>query len=111
MIFNDEQWEVIKQAGPHFRTAKQEYIRNAPQYLTQEIVKVYEEATGKTILNKDSHCSVCVLRIYQQIGKAYFADLEERNKKQNEIENENGCNKKVNAKSNSRNKEKKKRSS
>ena len=110
MIFNDEQWEIIKQAGPHFRTAKQDYIRNIPQFLTNEIVKVYEEATGKTVMNKDSHCSVCVLRIYQQIGKAYFADLEERNKKQNEIENEKGNNNKKNAEANDGNEKKKKRS-
>lgn len=110
MIFNDEQWEIIKQAGPHFRTAKQEYIRNAPQFLTNEIVRVYEEATGKIVLNKDSHCSVCVLHIYQQIGKAYFADLEERNKKQNEIENEKGNDNKKNAETNDGNEKKKKRS-
>jgi hypothetical protein len=111
MIFNDEQWEVIKQAGPHFRTAKQDYIRNAPQFITNEIVKVYEEATGKTVMNKDSHCSVCVLRIYQQIGKAYFADLEERNKKQNEIENEKGNNNKKNGTPDNGNQKKKKGSS
>lgn len=86
MIFNDEQWEVIKKASPHYKTAKQDYIRNAPQFLTNEIVRVYEEATGKTVLNKDSKCSVCVLRIYQQIGKAYFADLEERNSVENKNE-------------------------
>ena len=78
MIYNEEQWEVIKQASPHFRTARQDYIRNATRQMTQQIVDVYESATGKTIMSKDYKCAVCVLRIYQTIGKTYFSDLAER---------------------------------
>ena len=78
MIFTDEQWSIVKEAGPHFRTARQEYIRNAPMYLTQMLINIYESATGKTLANKDVTCAGCVLRIYQTVGKAYFSDLEER---------------------------------
>lgn len=87
MIYNEEQWEVIKQAGPHFRTARQDYIRNATRQMTQQIVDVYESATGKTVMSKDYKCAVCVLRIYQTIGKTYFSDLAEREElEKNKIE-------------------------
>lgn len=78
MIYSNEQWEVIKQASPHYVTARREYIRNAPRALTQRIIETYEEATGKTIMHKDLNCAVCVLRIYQAVGKTYFSDLAER---------------------------------
>lgn len=78
MIYNEQQWEVIKEASPHFRTARQDYIRNVPRWLTQKIMDTYEEATGKTIMSKDLSCAVCVLRIYQTVGKTYFSDLAER---------------------------------
>lgn len=84
MIFNEEQWNIIKKASPHYETAKRDFIRNATRKMTEDIVGVYEAATGKTVPNKDSHCSVCVLRIYQIIGKAYFADLKERQKMEDE---------------------------
>lgn len=80
MIYTEEQWETIKQASPHFDTARHEYIRNAPRWLTEQIISVYEAATGKTILHKNLSCAVCMLNIYKQIGKTYFSDLEERNK-------------------------------
>lgn len=80
MIYNEEQWQLIKQASPHFETARRDYIRNAPQWLTEQIISVYEDATGKTIMSKNLTCAVCVLRIYQTVGKTYFADLDERNK-------------------------------
>lgn len=87
MIYSNEQWEVIKQAGPHFRTARQDYIRNATRQMTEQIVDVYESATGKTIMSKDYKCAVCVLRIYQTIGKTYFSDLAEREElEKNKIE-------------------------
>ena len=88
MIYNDEQWEVIKEAGPHFRTAKQDYIRNAPRYMTEQIVNAYEAATGMKTMSKDYGCAVCVLRIYQTVGKTYFQDLEEREKLEREKKNE-----------------------
>lgn len=96
MIYNEQQWEVIKQAGPHFRTARQDYIRNATRQMTQQIVDVYEAATGKTVMSKDYKCAVCVLRIYQTIGKTYFSDLAEREElEKNKIEDnaENNDNK------------------
>lgn len=97
MIFTDEQWNEIKKASPHFESARREYIRNAPSWLTKSVVEIYEAATGNKIPNRDFTCAICVLRIYQTIGKAYFADLKEREdalKQKTEEENgENGENK------------------
>lgn len=76
MIYTEEQWRIIKQASPHYESARHEYIRNAPRLLTQQVIDVYEAATGKTVMHKDLSCAVCVLNIYKQIGKTYFADLE-----------------------------------
>lgn len=94
MIYNDEQFAVISKAKPHFETARREYIRNAPRWLTEDIIRTYEDATGRTIGNKDLSCAVCVLRIYQTVGKTYFADLEERNRieeaEKNTLIQENG---------------------
>lgn len=78
MIYNDAQFAIIKKASPHYETARHDYVRNAPTWLTQEIINVYEAATGKTILHKTINCAVCVLRIYQTIGQTYFKDLAER---------------------------------
>lgn len=103
MIFTDEQFNIIKEASPHFNTARQEYIRNAPRYLTEQIINIYESATGKTLANKDVNCATCVLRIYQTVGKAYFSDLEEREKLE---ENKDGITK-TNAEPNQRDKKKK----
>lgn len=107
MIYNEEQWNIIKKASPHYETSRHEYIRNAPRQLTEQIMNVYEAATGKKIYSRDLSCAVCVLHIYQQIGKTYFADLEERNKLELE-DNETGSEcKKRNAKSKTGNKKKK----
>ena len=107
MIYTEEQWKLIKQASPHYETAKHEYIRNAPRQLTEQVMNVYEAATGKKIFSRDLSCAVCVLHIYQQVGKTYFADLEERNKLELEY-NETGSEcKKGNAKSKTGNKKKK----
>lgn len=55
--------------------------------MTQQIVDVYESATGKSVMSKDYKCAVCVLRIYQTIGKTYFSDLAEREElEKNKIE-------------------------
>ena len=97
MIYNEEQWQQIKQASPHFETARRDYIRNAPQWLTEQIISVYEDATGKTIMSKNLTCAVCVLHIYQTIGKTYFSDLDERNQIK-EKENKNNEPKQVEAK-------------
>lgn len=107
MIYTEEQWDIIKKASPHYETARHEYIRNAPRQLTEQVMNVYEAATGKKIFSRDLSCAVCVLHIYQQVGKTYFADLEERNKLELEY-NETGSEcKKGNAKSKTGNKKKK----
>lgn len=92
MIFTDEQWNEIKKASPHFESARRDYIRNAPSWLTKSVVDIYEAATGKTIPNRDFTCAICVLRIYQIVGKAYFTDLKEREELQKNTEEENGEN-------------------
>ena len=110
MIFTDEQWKIVKEAGPHFRTARQDYVRNAPMYLTQMLINIYESATGKTLANKDVTCAGCVLRLYQTVGKAYFSDLEEReNLEREKLEKEENKNviTETNAESNKRDEKKK----
>lgn len=113
MIYDEYQFEIIKKASPHFETARRDYIRNAPRWLTEEIVSTYETATGKKVLSKDYGCAVCVLHIYQQIGKTYFADLKEREELKSEIQidtKDDGTgseSKKRNAKSKTGNKKKK----
>lgn len=76
----DEQWEEFKKASPHFLSAKNEYIRNAPRWLTESVINIYESATGKIILNKDLSCATCVLNIYKVAGKLYFSELSRREK-------------------------------
>lgn len=113
MIYNEAQWEIIKKASPHYETARHEYIRNAPRNLTEQVMNVYEAATGKKIISRDITCAVCVLHIYQIIGKTYFADLKEREELKSEIQietkdDDKGIdNKKGNAKSKTGNKKKK----
>lgn len=113
MIYTEEQWKIIKQASPHYESARHEYIRNAPRWLTEQIIKVYEAATGKTMMHKDLSCAVCVLNIYKQVGKTYFADIKEREELKSEIQIETkddgtgSESKKGNAKSKTGNKKKK----
>ena len=110
MIYTDEQWEIIKKASPHYITVKREFIRNAPRWLTEQIIMTYENATGKIILNKDLSCAACILHIYQQIGKTYFSDLAEREELEKEKEeNKDGREEEIPKKTNSRNSKKKKR--
>lgn len=78
MTYTDEQFKILEQALPHFKSVKKEYIRNAPKWLTEQIINVYEAATKKTLPNKNSTCSICVMNLYKIIGKTYFSDLEER---------------------------------
>ena len=87
MIYNDEEWRIIKEASPHYKTARQEYIRNAPRWLTEQVINIYESVTGKTILDKDLSCAHCVLRIYQIAGKLYFSELDRREKLEEEKKN------------------------
>ena len=78
MTFTDKQWELLKQASLHFENARRERVRNAPRWLTQQVIDIYEAATGKQMLHKDLSCAVCVLRVYQTVGKLYFQDKLER---------------------------------
>ena len=115
-IYNDSQWSIIAQAAPHYESARHEVVRNAPRWMTDQLKMVYEAATGKRIPYADTNCAVCVLRIYQIIGKTYFQDLPNHQKSEVEIEtekNETNANdtrsedKKGNAKSKAGNKKKK----
>jgi len=82
MIYTEEQLRILEQATPHFETAKHDYIRNAPRWLTEQIIEVYETATKKSILSKDLGCFVCVLNIYKLIGQTYYSDLAEKKAKE-----------------------------
>lgn len=88
MIYNDSQWSIIAQAAPHYESARHEVVRNAPRWMTEQVKMVYEAATGKRIPYADTNCAVCVLRIYQIIGKTYFQDLPNHQKSEVEIETE-----------------------
>lgn len=111
MIYNEAQWEIIKKASPHYETARHDYIRNAPRWLTEQVMNTYEAATGNHLSNRDINCAVCVLRIYQTIGKTFFADLKEREGQTTNIEiiddDTRIENKKGNGKSKTGNKKKK----
>lgn len=104
-ILTDEQWIAFKEASPHFLSAKNEYLRNAPRWLTESVINIYESATGKTILNKNLSCEHCVLRVYQTAGKLYFSELSRREKLEKE-EKKNVVTK-TNAEPNQRDKKKK----
>lgn len=99
IIFPDDVWEKFKKASPHFLSARKEYIRNVPVWLTEQTVNIYEQMTGKKVLNKDFSCAHCVLRVYQLAGKLYFQELDRRNK----LEEENKDGEKGNEKSKPRN--------
>lgn len=86
MIYNDEQYRILKQATPHFESVKHEVIKNAPRWLTEQIINVYEQATHKTIFNKDLSCAVCVMNIYKLIGKTFDEDTKERDEKSSKNE-------------------------
>lgn len=78
IILTDDQWQRIKKASPHFETARRDYIRNCPRWITEQVISVYEEATGKTINRKNITCATCILRLFQNIGKLYFWNKEYR---------------------------------
>lgn len=77
MIYTEEQLKILEKATPHFETVKRNYIRNAPRWLTEQIIEVYETSTGKHILSKDLNCFACVLNIYKLVGQTYYSDLAE----------------------------------
>lgn len=111
ILLNDQQWNILKQAAPHFESARHEYLRNCPRWLSEQVINVYEDATGNTILHKDLSCAVCVLRIFQTVGKLYFYNLEERKKLELKDAKQSESNSVGNAKSNRRNKKENKGSS
>ena len=76
MTFTPEQLEKLKEAEPHFRTARDGYIRYAPRVLHTLVADTYYEATGQKIPANWS-CSICVLNLYRKVGYYYFKDLEE----------------------------------
>lgn len=80
----DEQYNILKNAEPHFNSAKRERIYNAPRWLTEQVINIFEAVTGKTMPHKDLSCAICVLRIYQTVGKLY--DEETENRKKSEID-------------------------
>ena len=45
-LYTDEQWKIIRQAAPHYESARLGYVRNAPRWLTEQVIAVYEAATG-----------------------------------------------------------------
>lgn len=87
MIYTEEQYRILKQATPHFESVKHEVIKNAPRWLTEQIIDVYEQATKKHIFNKDLNCAVCVMNIYKIIGKTFDEDTKERAEKSSQNEN------------------------
>ena len=91
MIYNDEQFKALTQALPHFKSAKHGYIRNAPRWLTEQVINVYEAATGKTIASKSLSCAVCVLNVYALVADTYFKDEKERQER-NQDNAQNGFN-------------------
>lgn len=122
MTFTDNQYEILKNAEPHFVSAKHNTVRNAPYWMTSEVIRVYEEATGKRLPSRDVTCAVCVLRIYQIVGKEFFNDAPFHQKSEivnilttNTLEDENAKqsenNSVGNAKPNRRNKKENKGSS
>ena len=91
MTFTDEQFELLTKALPHFESARRERVRNAPRWLTEQTISIYEAATGKRMLHKNLSCAVCVLRVYQAVGKLYFDDLKnhQNNNFKDKLEREN----------------------
>lgn len=106
-LLNEQEWNLLKQAAPHFESARHEYLRNCPKWLSEQVINVYEAATGKTILHKNLSCAVCVLRIFQTVGKLYFYNLEERKKLESKDNDTRSESKKGNAKPKTGNKKKK----
>lgn len=87
MTFTKEQLEKLKEAEPHFLTAKSGYVRYASRALHTLVADTYFEATGQKIPANWS-CSICVLNLYRKVGYFYFKDLEEieKNQASNELE-------------------------
>ena len=87
MTFTKEQLEILKEAEPHFLTAKSGYVRYATRALHTLVADTYFQATGQRIPANWS-CGTCVLNLYRKVGYFYFKDLEEieKNQASNELE-------------------------
>lgn len=85
MTFTDTQLEILKEAEPHFRTAKSGFVRYASRDLSNKVADTYFQATGQ-IIPKNWSCGICVLNLYRKVGWFYFKDLEELEK--NKVSNE-----------------------
>lgn len=84
--FTKEQLRTLYDAEIHFDSVvHHNIIRNAPRWLTEQIVNIYE-ATTHSSLQHNYSCTVCVMNIYNTIGKKYYDDkkyYEELDKKNN----------------------------
>lgn len=109
--YTDDQFKELSAALPHFESARHDYIRDVPRWLTEKVIKIYEDATGKTVPSKNTSCAVCVLRVYQLVGRTYFDDKKEREKISNEGNAKDNNTETDFSKSNSGDKEKNKRGS
>ena len=87
MTFTKEQLEILKEAEPHFLTAKSGYVRYATRALHTLVADTYFQATGQKIPANWS-CGTCILNLYRKVGYFYFKDLEEieKNQASNELE-------------------------
>lgn len=77
MTFTEEQLEQLYDAEIHFDNACHKgCIRNVPAWLTEKVVNIYFQATGKK-LNFKKGCSACVMNIMKTVGYIYFDDKAE----------------------------------
>lgn len=89
MTFTDTQLELLKEAEPHFNTARKGFIRYASRDLSDKVADIYFEATGQKI-PKTWSCSICVLNLYRKVGYFYYKDLEEKQKEAERIKASEG---------------------
>ena len=87
MTFTDAQLEILKEAEPHFISAKSGFVRFASRELSNKVADIFFEATGQKI-PKTWSCSICVLNLYRKVGWFYFKDIEERRLMKDKVSNE-----------------------
>lgn len=79
--FTKEQLEALKEYESLFVSAVHaNYYRSTNTRKLNIIKSVYDEASGEPYKDNWS-CSHCILKFLQEVGKKYFEDLEEYNKK------------------------------
>ena len=85
MTFTKEQLEFLSVYEDRFHTAIHlNYYRNVTNAALNKIANVYDEATG-TKTNRNFGCSACIMNYLREVGKLYFKDKEEYNKKAQEF--------------------------